>query len=40
MVDIELFVEVEMDFWMYGDEVVFGGGKMFCDGLGMVFDVI
>lgn len=34
LVDIELFIEIEKDFIMYGDEVKFGGGKVICDGMG------
>lgn len=32
--DTELFVEVEHDYTVYGDEVVFGGGKVIRDGQG------
>lgn len=33
-VDIDLIVEVEKDFIIYGEEVKFGGGKVICDGMG------
>ena len=29
LADTELFIEVERDFTVYGDEVKFGGGKVF-----------
>ncbi len=32
--DSELFVEVEKDYCIYGDEVKFGGGKVIRDGMG------
>jgi len=32
--DTELWVEVEKDFTVYGDEVKFGGGKVIRDGMG------
>lgn len=32
--DTELFIEVEKDFTVYGDEVKFGGGKVIRDGMG------
>jgi urease subunit alpha len=34
LADTELFVEVENDFTIYGDEVKFGGGKVIRDGMG------
>ncbi|MFC6646491.1 amidohydrolase family protein [Granulicella cerasi] len=34
LADTELIVEVEKDFTVYGDEVVFGGGKTIRDGMG------
>ncbi|MFD6209843.1 urease subunit alpha [Peribacillus sp. NPDC060253] len=34
LADTELFIEVEMDFTKYGDEVKFGGGKVIRDGMG------
>ncbi len=34
LADTELFVEVEKDFTIYGDEVKFGGGKVIRDGMG------
>lgn len=46
-VDIELLIEIECDFIMYGEEVKFGGGKVICDGMGQlqcvvvdVFDIV
>ena len=32
--DTELFIEVEKDFTVYGEEVKFGGGKVIRDGMG------
>ncbi|KAK3040812.1 hypothetical protein RJ639_029156 [Escallonia herrerae] len=32
--DTELFAEIERDFAVYGDECVFGGGKVLRDGMG------
>ena len=34
LADTELFVEVERDLTVYGDEVKFGGGKVIRDGMG------
>ncbi len=34
LADTELFVKVEKDFTVYGDEVKFGGGKVIRDGMG------
>ncbi|WP_020563227.1 urease subunit alpha [Methylosarcina fibrata] len=34
LADSELFLEVEKDFTVYGDEVKFGGGKVIRDGMG------
>jgi urease subunit alpha len=34
LADTELFVEVENDFTVYGEEVKFGGGKVIRDGMG------
>jgi urease subunit alpha len=34
LADTELFIEVEQDFTVYGDEVKFGGGKVIRDGMG------
>ncbi|HYV37839.1 MAG TPA: urease subunit alpha, partial [Gemmataceae bacterium] len=34
LADTELFIEIEKDFTVYGDEVVFGGGKVIRDGQG------
>ena len=32
--DTDLFAEIERDFSVYGDECVFGGGKVLRDGMG------
>ncbi|HQN13785.1 MAG TPA: urease subunit alpha, partial [Quisquiliibacterium sp.] len=34
LADTDLFVEVERDFTVYGEEVKFGGGKVIRDGMG------
>ena len=34
LADTELFVEVEQDFTIHGEEVTFGGGKVIRDGMG------
>ena len=34
MADTDLFIEVEKDFTVYGEEVKFGGGKVIRDGMG------
>ena len=34
LADTELFIEIERDFAVYGDEVKFGGGKVIRDGMG------
>lgn len=34
LADTELFIRIEKDFTTYGDEVVFGGGKVIRDGMG------
>src|SRR5436853_1104472 len=34
LADTELFLRVERDFTVYGDEVKFGGGKVIRDGMG------
>ncbi len=34
LADTELWIEVEKDFTIYGDEVKFGGGKVIRDGMG------
>jgi len=34
LADTELWIEVEQDFTVYGDEVTFGGGKVIRDGMG------
>jgi urease subunit alpha len=47
LADTELFIEVERDLTVYGDEVKFGGGKVIRDGMGqsqrvgrMVMDLV
>lgn len=35
LADTEMIIEIEKDFTHYGDEVVFGGGKVVRDGMGM-----
>lgn len=34
LADTELIIEVERDYTVYGDEIVFGGGKVIRDGMG------
>jgi urease subunit alpha len=34
LADSELFIEIENDFTIYGEEVKFGGGKVILDGMG------
>ena len=34
LADTELFIEVEKDYTVYGDESKFGGGKTLRDGMG------
>ena len=34
LADTELFIEIERDFTVYGDEAKFGGGKVLRDGMG------
>ena len=34
LADTELFIEIEKDFTVYGDEIKFGGGKTIRDGMG------
>ncbi|NAX49007.1 urease subunit alpha, partial [Photobacterium halotolerans] len=34
LADTELWLEVEKDYTVYGDEVKFGGGKVIRDGMG------
>jgi len=34
LADTELFIEIEKDYAIYGDEVKFGGGKVIRDGMG------
>ena len=36
LADTELFIEVERDFTIYGEEVKFGGGKVIRDGMGQI----
>lgn len=35
LADTELFIQIEKDYTTYGEEVVFGGGKVIRDGMGM-----
>lgn len=37
--DTELFLEIEKDFAVYGDEIVFGGGKVLRDGMGQMSNI-
>ena len=34
LADTDLFLEIEKDLTVYGEEVVFGGGKVIRDGMG------
>lgn len=34
LADTDLFLEIEQDLTVYGEEVVFGGGKVIRDGMG------
>ncbi|MEK9766915.1 MAG: urease subunit alpha, partial [Thalassolituus sp.] len=34
LADTELWIEIEKDYTLYGDEVKFGGGKVIRDGMG------
>ncbi|PKO24771.1 MAG: urease subunit alpha, partial [Betaproteobacteria bacterium HGW-Betaproteobacteria-8] len=34
LADTDLWIEVEKDYTIYGDEVKFGGGKVIRDGMG------
>ncbi|HEX9180448.1 MAG TPA: urease subunit alpha, partial [Burkholderiales bacterium] len=34
LADTDLWIEVEKDFTVYGEEVKFGGGKVIRDGMG------
>jgi urease subunit alpha len=34
LADTELFIEIERDYTVYGDEITFGGGKVIRDGMG------
>ena len=36
LADTDLWIEVEKDFTIYGEEVKFGGGKVIRDGMGQV----
>ncbi|MGL4790703.1 MAG: urease subunit alpha [Anaerotignaceae bacterium] len=37
--DTDLFIEVEKDYTLYGDEMKFGGGKTIRDGMGQKVDI-
>ena len=37
--DTDLFIEVEKDYTVYGDEMKFGGGKTIRDGMGQKSDI-
>jgi urease alpha subunit len=37
--DSSLYLEIEKDFTKYGDEVVFGGGKVIREGMGQAVTV-
>lgn len=37
--DTDLFIEVEKDYTVYGDEMKFGGGKTIRDGMGQNSDI-
>jgi urease subunit alpha len=39
LADTDLFIEVEKDFAIYGDEVKFGGGKVIRDGMGQSAEI-
>lgn len=34
LADTDLFIQIEKDYTSYGEEVVFGGGKVIRDGMG------
>ena len=34
LADTDLFIQIEKDYTTYGEEVVFGGGKVIRDGMG------
>ena len=34
LADSDLFLEIEKDYTVYGEEAVFGGGKVIRDGMG------
>lgn len=38
LADTELFIEIEKDHTIYGEEVKFGGGKVIRDGMGQSRD--
>jgi len=40
LADTELFAEVETDMTVYGEEVVFGGGKVVRDGMAQAADAV
>ena len=37
--DTDLFLEIEKDYAEYGDEIVFGGGKVIRDGMGQMSNI-
>ncbi|KAI8999359.1 urease [Gaertneriomyces semiglobifer] len=39
LADTDLWIQVEKDYTIYGDEVVFGGGKVIREGMGMNNDI-
>ena len=39
LADTDLFIEVEQDYTVYGDEMKFGGGKTIRDGMGQNTDI-
>ena len=34
LADTDIIIQIEKDYTVYGDEVVFGGGKVIRDGMG------
>jgi urease subunit alpha len=38
LADTDLFVQIEQDFAVYGEEAKFGGGKVIRDGMGQSAD--
>ena len=40
LADTDLFLEIEKDLTVYGEEVVFGGGKVIRDGMGQNGQVV